>query len=202
MKRGLLVAMSSAAMVLMLCLLYKGMQHESLPKEVSVQEADNAVSEQNSKEQREVKFRPETEKEKVIGLAADYAALLLEAMKNNDMEKLQVMIAYDELPNYGHRADQNSFVTYFEGMSEMIPENACIQIYSVRESSLHPSAWISNCYIVSKNLSGVDRNAYLHEDAVWLTMTLFFNEVGDIIGMLPCADDSLNDYQEIFGLTR
>ena len=202
MKRGLFVAMSSAAIVLMLCLFYKGMQNETLPKEVSVQEVDNTLSGQNLKERREVKFQPETEQEKVIGLTADYAAVLLETMRNNDMEKLQAMIAYDELPNYGYRADQNSFVTYFEGMSEMIPENASIQIYSVRESSLNPTAWISNCYIVSKDLSGVDRNAYLHEDAIWFTMTLFFNEAGEIVGMLPCVDDSLNDYQEILGLIK
>lgn len=131
-----------------------------------------------------------------------FGEVLFDKIQNGNYEEIYRLINQDVLYRYGYTCYNETMDTYWQRLSELAPADARMMLYDISSSDLTKGEVLATYCIAGPIEGAVDLEAFNYNGSLWVTITVYFNDHGEITSMLPCPEASIDSYAAVMGFVK
>lgn len=116
-------------------------------------------------------------------------------------EAMYEMLNKEVLKKYGYTCNKDTYLSYWKALGK--PFGKDIEVMIFRTSGSGVSGGVLANYCVANSLSdSIERDCYDYESSRWVELTLYFDQNGNIVSMIPCPEVAIDSYANILGFEK
>ena len=104
------------------------------------------------------------------------------------------------LEKYGYTCNKDTYLSYWKALGKPFIGND-VEVMIFRTSGL--SGGVLASYCVANSLSdSIERECYNYESSRWVELTLYFDQSGNVVSILPCPEAAIDSYANSLGFEK
>ena len=117
-------------------------------------------------------------------------------------EAMYEMLNKEVLEKYGYTCNKDTYLSYWKALgSPFVGKDIVVIIFRSSGSGL--SGGVLASYCVANSLSdSIERECYDYESSRWVELTLYFDQSGNVVSMLPCPEVAIDSYANSLGFEK
>lgn len=117
-------------------------------------------------------------------------------------EAMYEMLNREVLEKYGYTCNKDTYLSYWKALgAPFIGKDIEVIIFRTSGSGLSGGVLASYCVATSLSDS-IERECYDYESSRWVELTLYFDQSGNVVSILPCPEVAIDSYANTLGFEK